>query len=167
MNKVLKNKSLKETKKILMEHKALVSQYIFAAVENLLQIALLHDLDKFDREELDLFAKYSPKLRTCEYGSSEYFQYLKELKPALERHYKINRHHPEHFPEGIAGMNLIDLLEMIVDWLASTKRQKNGDIFKSIEKNQKRFGYGDELKQIFENTAKFLIQISKKETKNG
>jgi hypothetical protein len=96
-----------------------------------------------------------------EYGSKEYFEQLKELAPALEEHYQINPHHPEHFPSrGIRGMNLIDLMEMMCDWLASTKRQKNGDIFKSIEINQKRFGYSDELKDILENTAMFLIRES-------
>ena len=53
-------------------------------------------------------------------------------------------------------MNLIDLLEMICDWKASSERHADGDIFKSIEINQKRFGYSDDLKNILMNTATFL-----------
>ena len=53
-------------------------------------------------------------------------------------------------------MNLIDVLEMIVDWKSSSLRHNDGDIFKSIETNQKRFGYSDELKSILINTAKWL-----------
>ena len=48
------------------------------------------------------------------------------------------------------------LLEMLCDWIAATKRHNNGDIRKSIEINQKRFGYSDELKQILFNTLPLL-----------
>jgi hypothetical protein len=47
-------------------------------------------------------------------------------------------------------------LEMIADWKAASLLHTDGDIFKSIEINQKRFGYSDELKSIFNNTVMFL-----------
>jgi len=50
-------------------------------------------------------------------------------------------------------MNLIDLCEMISDWKGATLRHNDGDILKSIELNQKRFSYSDELKQILINTV--------------
>jgi hypothetical protein len=53
-------------------------------------------------------------------------------------------------------MNLVDLLEMVCDWKAATLRHANGDIEKSLEINQKRFGYSDELKAILRNTVKLL-----------
>lgn len=53
----------------------------------------------------------------------------------------------------IRGMNLISLLEMLCDWKAATLRHNDGDILKSIEINQRRFGYSDELKQILLNTV--------------
>ena len=57
---------------------------------------------------------------------------------------------------GIRGMNLLDLVEMICDWKAATMRHADGDILRSIEINQKRFGYSDELKQILLNTVPLL-----------
>jgi hypothetical protein len=79
------------------------------------------------------------------------------MKPALDNHYANNRHHPEHFGEaGILGMNLIDLLEMLLDWKASSGRHSNGNIWRSIEINQRRFGYSDELKGILQNTIRDL-----------
>ena len=54
-------------------------------------------------------------------------------------------------------MNLLDIIEMLCDWKAATKRHNNGNIIKSIEQNQKRFRYSNELKQIFLNTIYFLI----------
>jgi hypothetical protein len=90
------------------------------------------------------------------YGGAEYQQCLAEMKTALDHHYAHNRHHPEHFQEGIEGMTLIDLLEMCLDWYASSKRHAVGNIFDSIEKNRKRFGLSDQLCQILRNTATLI-----------
>lgn len=54
--------------------------------------------------------------------------------------------------DGIRGMSLLDVLEMLCDWKAATLRHNDGDIRRSIEINQGRFGYSDELKQILLNT---------------
>jgi hypothetical protein len=62
-------------------------------------------------------------------------------------------HHPEHYSNGIQGMSLLDVIEMLCDWKAATMRHADGDLSKSIEINQKRFGYSDELKSILINTA--------------
>lgn len=60
---------------------------------------------------------------------------------------------------GINGMNLIDLIEMICDWKAASERHADGDIFKSIEINSKRFNITPQLKQILLNTAKSLFNV--------
>ena len=59
---------------------------------------------------------------------------------------------PEHYKNGIRDMSLCDLIEMLCNWEAAIMRHADGDIMRSIEINQKRFGYSDELKQIFVNT---------------
>ena len=53
-------------------------------------------------------------------------------------------------------MNLVDIVEMICDWKAATLRHNDGNLLKSIETNARRFGYDDQLKQIFINTAKMF-----------
>jgi len=45
---------------------------------------------------------------------------------------------------------------MLCDWKASSERQKDGNLLKSIEQNASRFNYDDQLKQIFINTAKLF-----------
>lgn len=126
-------------------------------IRNMLHKRLLtHDESKLESPEVEIFAEYTPKLAHTTYGSDEYKQYLSEMQKALKHHYECNRHHPEHFEEGIRGMNLVDLVEMICDWKAATLRHNDGDIYKSIEINQKRFGYSDELKQILINTVKLF-----------
>lgn len=71
-------------------------------------------------------------------------------------HYASNRHHPEHFSKGVDDMTLVDIVEMLCDWKAASLRQNDGNLLKSIEINAKRFGYDDQLKRIFINTAKLL-----------
>lgn len=58
----------------------------------------------------------------------------------------------------ISQMSLFDLLEMILDWKAATEMTKDGNIMVSIEENQKRFKYSDELKSILRNTIKEILK---------
>ena len=132
-------------------------QSIFAQVMTVLMYrSLTHDQSKLSKPEKLIFDEYTPKLRDCTYGSEEYKGFLAEMQIALKHHYSSNEHHPECHDDGIRGMTLIDLLEMLIDWTAATKRHADGDILKSIEINQKRFGYSDELKQVFLNTVEIF-----------
>ena len=115
--------------------------------------AASHDRSKLHEPEKSVFDEFTPKLKASTYGSDEYAAMLKEMQVALSHHYANNRHHAEYHNDGICGMNLVDLVEMLCDWMAATQRHANGDIHKSIEINQRRFGYTDELKQIFQNTV--------------
>ena len=118
---------------------------------------LIHDVSKLRDKEKPIFDEYTPKLKDCTYGSDEYKSYLSEMQVALKHHYSENKHHPEHYENGIKGMTLIDICEMICDWKAATLRHNDGDIMKSIELNQNRFGYSDELKQILINTVNAMF----------
>ena len=74
----------------------------------------------------------------------------------MDLHYQNNSHHPEHFIDGINGMNLIDLTEMFLVCAAATERHKNDNIHKSIDYNKERFDLPDALVNIFHNTANDL-----------
>ena len=146
----MKYNSEAETRK----HVANVAKYISIVIASLLDRAVLHDKSKLKEPEKSVFDKYTPKLKNTTYGSEEYKKYLKEMNVALSNHYKMNRHHPEHwYKAGLSGMSLIDLIEMLCDWKAATLRHKDGNIKRSIQHNQKRFGFSDELKNILFNTV--------------
>ena len=114
-----------------------------------------HDASKLEEPEKPYFDKATSKLKGLSYGSEEYKQALRDIRPALDHHYSNNSHHPEHFnKDGISGMTLIDLVEMFCDWCAASHRHEDGDIFKSISSNSKRFGYDAVLAKILENIAK-------------
>jgi hypothetical protein len=152
-----KYSSIYETKK----HLDKVRDSILTIAGELHKRGLAHDDSKMRTPEVELFDIYTPKLAGCTYGSDEYKQFLLELKPALDHHYAKNRHHPEHFENGIRGMNLVDIVEMFCDWYAATKRHNDGDIMKSIAINQDRFGYSDDLRIIMENTYKDIFEKAK------
>lgn len=145
-----------DSEKDTKEHIAMVKMIMDNIIHDLIQRSLTHDNSKLATPEKEIFDEYTPKLKTSTYGSEEYQLFLRGMKVALDHHYKNNRHHPQHFENGIGGMTLIDIVEMLCDWLAATKRHADGDIMRSIELNQNRFGYGDEFKQILINTANLL-----------
>lgn len=137
-----------------MLHIARVRDLLGEVIVKLLERAASHDQSKLEHPEVELFSEYTAKLKTSTYGSPEYNQFLKEMKPALDHHYANNRHHPEHHKNGVDDMTLLDLIEMICDWKAASERHHNGCIGKSIEINGKRFDMNIQLIKIFENTAK-------------
>jgi hypothetical protein len=139
-----------------LKHINIVQVYLNQVITNFDERSNVHDRSKLNNPEVEIFDEVTPKLAALTYGSPEYFDILKEMKPALDHHYKHNSHHPEHYENGIKGMSLLDLIEMIVDWKAATLRHNDGNLLRSVEQNQKRFGYSDELKQIFLNTIKEL-----------
>lgn len=152
--------TIEECKLITQDHIARVRKYLRYFTDRLTTKGEKHDASKLGDIEAPLFAKHTENLSNIEFGSEEYKKELEALKPALEHHYKYNRHHPEYFGDvGIEGMDLTDILEMLADWKASCKRTQNGDIFKSIEINANRFNIGTQLKQILINTARLLEDI--------
>ena len=140
-----------------IRHIETVRNYLNEVIRELLSRAELHDQSKLQSPEREMFDEWTDKLRGVTYGSDEYKAMLTEMKKtALKHHYENNRHHPEFHPNGIKDMNLIDVIEMFFDWYSATKRHNDGDIYRSIELNQNRDGYTDELKQIFKNTADWI-----------
>ena len=141
--------SMRETR----THIRRVQKLLGDVIENLIRRARLHDESKLCEPEASTFAVMTSKLAECTYGSDEYKGFLREMKPALDHHYQHNSHHPEHWPNGIRDMSLLDLIEMLIDWKAAGERHNNGSIAKSLEHNKGRFSYGDELDAIFKRTA--------------
>lgn len=115
-----------------------------------------HDASKLEGPEKATFDEFTPKLQHTTYGSDEYRDHLEAMGPALEHHYAHNRHHPEHHSNGIDGMTLVDLVEMLADWKAATERHEDGSLARSLELQARRFGISPQLDQILENTAREL-----------
>lgn len=139
-----------------MRHIETVRNYINTFVTELLSRGELHDQSKLEHPEVEGFTEFTSKLAKSTYGSVEYNDNKKALGNALTHHYAKNRHHPEHWKDGINDMNLVDIVELYIDWLSASQRHNDGNILKSIEINGGRFGMSQQLVRIFENTAKTI-----------
>ena len=133
-----------------------VRKYIRFIIDKIDIRGVKHDASKLETPEVELFAEHTLQLANLSYGSDAYKESLEQLKPALEHHYASNRHHPEHFVNGVNDMTLIDIIEMFCDWKASTLRHNDGNLLKSIELNAERFNMDGQLKAILINTARML-----------
>lgn len=137
-----------------LEHIRQVARRLKNVQTELADRAWMHDATKLGPDEKPTFDEVTPKLKGLTYGTDEYRASLKELGPALTHHYAHNSHHPECWPNGIAGMDLLDLIEMYCDWAAASLRTKDGDMAKSIDISIDRFDITGPLADILRNTWK-------------
>ena len=149
------------------DHKQMVYDLLFKVVEELATRAVEHDLSKLGPVEKPVIDERGL------------------MKNAIAHHHAVNRHHPEHFkkyqcarclkrfnievincpecgyslfsvePEGIKGMNIVDIIEMLCD-IKAMSTHDGSDMMKRLELHQKRYRYSDELAWIFKNTVGVL-----------
>jgi len=134
------------------EIKALVemNEHVMAVQSNLNKIAdalraraTIHDQSKYLMDEFEQFIELKLIARTFPYGSDEYEDSMKGNK-AIKLHFARNSHHPEHYPNGMADMSLLDIIEMVADWRATNEvrlRKQATEISweDSLEVQRKRF----------------------------
>jgi hypothetical protein len=154
-------------------HREAVLQLGSILISLLFQALKEHDQSKMESPEveiLDLMAAAPDNYSNGSWGDGMATGRLDEasmkLRKFLRHHYKHNNHHPEHHENGIDGMDLIDLVEMFCDWSASTLRTKDGNIYRSIQYNEKRFKMSPQLTRIFMNTALRFDEVLKVMSKN-
>ncbi len=133
-----------------------VQKLLATCISQLQERLINHDKSKILSDELKGFTNANKLLSDMAYGSDEYFNNLEQLKETLEQHYQLNRHHPQHFKNGINDMTLIDLMEMTCDWMASAERSKNGNVMISLQVQKERFQIEEQLYQILKNTIHSL-----------
>ena len=133
----------------VMLHKGKVEKYMGSFAKFLITRAGNHDNSKlYAPIEKALFDEWTPNLKRVEYGSREYKIALVKMGDGLALHYKNNRHHPEHFENGINDMTLIDIVEMVCDWMAAA--EKNGN-YVDLDGLAERFGISEQLVNIIAN----------------
>jgi hypothetical protein len=98
---------------------------------NLLERRVNHEASKLEPPEKAAFDL------AVTYGSEEYMNSFAGLNTALDRHYANDSHHPQHYPNGISGMLLFDLVGF-------------------LEIGRARFALSGQPLEILTNTAKGL-----------
>lgn len=145
-----------DSRRDTLDHIAKVDANLNKVSLRLAARAAIHDASKLQEPEKSMFDEFTPKLAQTEYGSDEYKSHLAAMGEALRHHYEHNTHHPEHFDNGVAGMDLLDVIEMVCDWQAATQRMKDGDLRDSLQHNFERFGIEPQLASIIRNTVEAL-----------
>jgi hypothetical protein len=137
-----------------LHHARRVQQLLNDVVITLLRRGEAHDASKLQDPEKVAFDTAGHSLKSLVFGSPAYKEALEQIRPALEHHYAHNSHHPEHYANGIAGMSLFDLVEMVMDWLASSERGPEPVI--KLTHLADRFRIEPQLLSVITNTVEDL-----------
>lgn len=146
----------KSTRDYIREHRNHVQEKLFKIIKELWKRAEDHDKSKLQEPEysgwksMDLEPRYK-------YGTKEYFDKMKRYKWVFDLHYKNNRHHPEHWQGFFNDMDLLDFIEMILDWCSYKENITSAEMIKIVEENCDRFDFPPLLKDLAINTLKNYI----------
>lgn len=139
-----------------LAHQRRVVDLMRVVVDELHHRAVHHDDSKMESPEVEVFDRFTPELREQPYGSEGYYANLEAMKAGLDHHFAHNDHHPQHHERGVAGMNLMQMTEMLVDWRASTERNPEGNLRRSLEINARRFSIPGPILDVLHATARDL-----------
>lgn len=114
----------------------------------------VHDQSKFLPVELgplQAMQDVIDKEGQAPFGSDEYKRRTDMLGPMIDHHRANNSHHPEYYDDGVAGMDLFDVVEMFFDWKAASERGEESAMNLSFA--MEKYGVHEPLASIFCNTA--------------
>lgn len=126
-----------------------------------------HDLSKLSSPEKETYDKYIPELKKVKYGSEGYKEVKNKMyEEGLKHHFESNRHHPEHFKNGVDDMDLFDIIEMFSDWFAASLKSDTPFI-EGLDTNIKNNKINPQLAKIFKNTYNTYFKPFEENYKNG
>lgn len=140
-----------ETEEYIKGHISRVRSHINTFIQLLIRRAENHDKSKLEEPELSWWKEMDKEPR-YPYGSEEYKQKIKRWDKVFKHHYKYNRHHPEHYEYGVSEMTLIDIVEMMCDWLGYKDTTTVTEALKVCDEQMARYDISEELRQIIFNT---------------
>jgi hypothetical protein len=144
------------------KHQQAVMKWMGRVIEDLLERMLVHDASKFADDEAPYYIDPVYQLNTLgvPYGSDEYKRITKQMGKGWDHHKSVNDHHVEYFlpsADPFSKMNLLNLLEMVCDWMAASERIGN-DPSLPLERSLAKFGMSEQLAMIIKNTINSLIE---------
>lgn len=140
-----------ETEEYIKGHISRVRRHINTFIQLLIRRAEKHDKSKLEEPELSWWKEMDKEPR-YPYGSKEYEQKLKRWSKVFKHHYQYNRHHPEHYEYGVSEMTLVDIVEMMCDWLGYKDTTTVTEALKVCDEQMARYDISEELRQIIFNT---------------
>ena len=145
------------------------NDYVNIFRAELIRRALLHDIDKcadvpYQFAEYTVGSDYffSKGGHNMKYDSEEYTKTRSDAYAglnALVKHRKVNDHHPEYYEDYKKDMTLLQLIEMVCDWRATTAYATEDPKAKFLEdsvKNVRKYEFIGYQKFVIELTRDFL-----------
>lgn len=143
--------SAKKTLDSILNHKKSVKKRLEWLSKRLEERANNHDDSKLRVPEFRWLVQMDKEPFT-QYGTQEYFQKMDKWEKFFRHHYENNRHHPDHFREGILGFNLVDLCEFTADIISYVDTLHVGKAIEIVENQAKRFNLDFQITQLIKNT---------------
>lgn len=136
-----------------IKHIDLVRHHMISCVHNLHARIMAHDASKLIDPERSAREESYSLLEGIPFGTDEYFSVLHtKLGPIAQHHYQHNAHHPEHYQNGVLGMTLFDLVEMLCDLRAKCD-EKNLQVI-DLDTNRRIYNIPTPVYEILLNTVK-------------
>ncbi len=139
------------TEEFIKGHIARVRKHLNTFIQLLNKRAQLHDQSKLQDPEFKWWKQMDEEPR-YPYGTPEYHEKVARWKKVFDNHYRYNRHHPEHFDDGIKSMTLVDLVEMMCDWLGYKDVMTISEAMRVCDQQMERYQFSEELREIMFNT---------------
>ncbi len=150
------------------KHQQLVAERLITCAKRLLDKAVEHDASKFSDTEKKHYIEPVWELNTkdVEFGSDDYKRLTAMMGDGWAHHCFHNSHHPENvqltMPEfsgdPFSGMDLFDLMEMLCDWIAASKRRGNSPHL-AFAQMEEKFGLSHQTRCILGNTLGLLERL--------
>jgi len=158
------NKEQPTTEEYIISHIDRVKSWISRFATILYSRGIHHDESKLQEPEYSLWKKMDEEPR-YPYGTQQYKDKLERHKKVFKLHYRKNRHHPEHWNGWYSEMDLVDMIEMMCDWLGYKENISLSEAQKLIETQCKRYGFSNEMRGLLYNTLVnyFAIPDAEKE----
>ena len=152
------------TKEYIESHISRVQKWISKFSGILFVRGLNHDKSKLIEPEFSLWKKMDEEPR-YPYGTKEYQEKIERHKKVFEHHYRYNRHHPEHWYGFYSEMDLIDIIEMLCDWLGYKEDITLPEAEELVKQQCKRYKFNKTFESLIFNTLKnyFVIPTYEKE----
>ena len=152
---------------ITENHKNNVKNIMDVIINELYERADNHDNSKVEEPELPMFIEFLSQIKNYKYGTKEYNDFV-ATNEYCKHHFDVNNHHPEHFKNGVHGMNLINITEMFSDWISASIQRSNyskrDEMVDNIIKLCEKFKIDILLTQILINTVDLVagrLQLDK------
>lgn len=141
-------------RKHLSEHIMMQQNFTNEIIERIKYDSDHHDESKTKNPEFMFYCKLNKALTLVKYESKEYKEIIND--PHVAMHKESNSHHPEFYgDDGINGMTLVDIVNMLSDW-KSASMTSDTPLIEGMKKNKEKFEISDQLYQILVNTVELL-----------